>query len=764
MSEDNSGSRKRPLDLAALRQEQLQKRAKAAENKSQLKIPAKSTGPTSAAETASVPAAKSRLTRLPSRPFLTQIPLEPKLVRPGLFRDASSDDVKENKHVRLSSLGSRTEKLDPDALISLNSDDPPSLPTLNKSLSHNPFSTGNDSTRESKVKQKNPFSAMESFASSQDNASQLDLVPEEEEVNFFSQSTEVGSLVMEALSQNNSHSHPKSAPTFARSFSSLPAVASPHVSLSKKPRASFTEYLEASSHYRNDSDVSDTSDMEDSIQLATGYMSDPENDEPVDKESHNIFGAQSDSAEIPVPLFPVPQKPSDSDLRELEDYTEDQREDIDIANPAFLQLLTGKLRGTARISDKEISAIEELSTVRKAEPSSVDKAAPVAKSRPSIKPQEVKRRQGGVGTEIPLDWSLKTEITLLCTSAMPCSSDTPIEDSNMIMDFTQQGLHHRRAKTLQPYLYHWIYPAQPTSPSHVALMTKVLSKEADGTALKEYEKLELAHYKKSEQTWKKSFISALSMIQTCLSDYFYYLNSQFSVLFISKSRSARADHAAYMSTSTPGIRKILTQEGINFSAKRPKTRLEQQEERTGRTRNENDVIEVRDLKDDPDQEYYPLQFIGKEAMEKLHHFLLNWTEPRTDRRAMSQPLIISPRPFMNASIKCAEVTQNAKVRYNDVEVGGKKVEVLYKVHINGFVLPTYAYEMLSLVREEQVVKGENGALLMVTARSEKRTTGLNSAAGGTYNVRGYSGRKNADNEEFATITSLQCKNKGVRWQ
>lgn len=55
--------------------------------------------------------------------------------------------------------------------------------------------------------------------------------------------------------------------------------------------------------------------------------------------------------------------------------------------------------------------------------------------------------------------------------------------------------------SLHQHLYHWSYPPDRLPPSHIALMTKVLAKDADRTVLKEYEQLELEHFKRSEEIW-----------------------------------------------------------------------------------------------------------------------------------------------------------------------------------------------------------------------------------------------------------------------
>jgi len=53
--------------------------------------------------------------------------------------------------------------------------------------------------------------------------------------------------------------------------------------------------------------------------------------------------------------------------------------------------------------------------------------------------------------------------------------------------------------------------------------------------------------------------------------------------------------------------------------------------------------------------YSTLIISDHHAVHGLFDFLLNWIDPIASRRAEGFPLLISPKPFLNASLKAAQV-------------------------------------------------------------------------------------------------------------
>ncbi|KAJ3156790.1 hypothetical protein HDU86_003556 [Geranomyces michiganensis] len=357
-------------------------------------------------------------------------------------------------------------------------------------------------------------------------------------------------------------------------------------------------------------------------------------------------------------------------------------------------------------------------------------------------------------------------------------------------------------ETIHSCLYHWAYPAEKLPPSHIALMAKVLAKAAEKNAvLKEHEQLELDHFQRSEQTWKEAFQSAYTMLRKNKLDHFYYVNSEFSVLFYHKDTGLGvATCSAVMSTSTSGLRKHLDAEDIGFLVVMPKGNGKNEQGRdagsAGGTAQDavekpgNDVpaaggispIRDRNLPD-PTTQTYPLRFDGSANVHRLFAFLLGWTEPRTDRRAEQLPILLSLGPFLHSQIKSAKIIKHEKVRYNIQSslVGSSqssdtaahqptKVETWHKLVIDGYVLPTALSRLLATLRatvvvadlESQTEGGDGnptGGLMTGTLRSHERTLGLNLAMSDVAEDA-----PDGSVKIVATVKSVALKGRAIKWK
>jgi hypothetical protein len=79
------------------------------------------------------------------------------------------------------------------------------------------------------------------------------------------------------------------------------------------------------------------------------------------------------------------------------------------------------------------------------------------------------------------------------------------------------------------------------------------------------------------------------------------------------------------------------------------------------------------------KELEPLEFCGSMNVHGLYDFLLKWHEPRSDKRASSLPYLYSSKPFLNASLKSAQVLKSMQIKQASGECG-------YKLVIKGYLI------------------------------------------------------------------------------
>jgi hypothetical protein len=88
----------------------------------------------------------------------------------------------------------------------------------------------------------------------------------------------------------------------------------------------------------------------------------------------------------------------------------------------------------------------------------------------------------------------------------------------------------------------------------------------------------------------------------------------------------------------------------------------------------------------------PLEFFGPCQVHGLYDFLLKWKEPRTDRRALSFPLLYSSKPFLNATLNSAKIVRSSAVK----QASGDG----HKLIVKGTILPHSFQRLLELFKRE----------------------------------------------------------------
>ncbi|KAJ3157956.1 hypothetical protein HDU89_000335 [Geranomyces variabilis] len=808
--------RKRPPnDLAALRQKQLRKR-QTDQSQSSVSQPSASLASASSAPAALALESAQPASLAPTGSFLGTLARRP----PVNSLQASEP--------QFTLFGKAPSKITTPDAVTADASVPPKPRPFARQQSLNPFSNSGSLNREvgaaesdERPKPVNPF---QRFAS----ASKLQVKSpgslNERRDNMENESVEVPMLITEmgfhvesalaSASRNRAPAFASDLPvrTFSRSYSCSSVLLSPRVKTTKRAAKQLPAgQISFASRYKDsDSDLdngfsSDNQDLFDSGDEYHGHpqgsqecMSDPE----LDAEEREVAARQEAvSANVKDDKRRKKKKKSKPDA--VPDIQVDPFPK-EAPGGGLMQLLTGKRMVKDDITEQELSSLASLSQTRKVVPLNLPKpdirAQKTAVSSSQAASDSQSQSQSQSRAELPNDWSLKINISMM--SRGPYTSAAALDEAGeaaCLETFVQHGgeTDLQPDETIQSCLYHWIHPAERPPPTHIALMAKVLAKVAEKNAvLKEHEQLELEHFQRYEQTWKEAFQSAYTMLRKNKLDYFYCLNSEFSVLFYHKETGLGvATCSAVMSTSTSGLRKQLDAEDIGFLVVAPKQSGTADKGpdpvSTDRSTQEtpaavdNSPIRERSLPD-PSTQTYPLRFDGSANVHRLFEFLLRWTEQRTDRRAEQMPTLLSLGPFLHAQIKSAKIIKHEKVRYNiqssaigsssqssETPSQSSKVETWHKLVIDGYVLPTALTRLMANFRTAVIVAdlessqaegtteggGASGGLLTGTLRSHERTLGLNVAMS---NVA--EDLQDGSGKAVATIRSVQMKGRGIKWK
>jgi hypothetical protein len=100
----------------------------------------------------------------------------------------------------------------------------------------------------------------------------------------------------------------------------------------------------------------------------------------------------------------------------------------------------------------------------------------------------------------------------------------------------------------------------------------------------------------------------------------------------------------------------------------------------------------------------------------LFDYLLNWVDPRLEKRTAGSPLLLSPKPFLGAKISKAPISKERALMATSTESSG---ENLFKVCIDGFLLPCKLHQILQLLGKQQSL--DQGAKCYCTLEVEETT-------------------------------------------
>ncbi|TPX74896.1 hypothetical protein CcCBS67573_g03819 [Chytriomyces confervae] len=293
-----------------------------------------------------------------------------------------------------------------------------------------------------------------------------------------------------------------------------------------------------------------------------------------------------------------------------------------------------------------------------------------------------------------------------------------------------------------------VYPNGPKAPTHIALMTRILAIKP-GVALKPFERNELNHFVAKESEWRQSFKSLCASLMSKNTDYFYYMNSEFTVLFQSPNADGNptGDFRAVLAKASLALRNVLTAKKIHFKCIASLQKVKKTSTYTGLEEGNEDeknearqeIMEMERIQpgrtvttSKADAIPCQLVFSGVETIIRLKEFLTDWTEHSVEKRALHQPVLISPSPFLNASLKMADIVKLERVERLESSTSNSSKSVAtamsaFTVKVSGILLPTSIAVMKDIMRSTCInSKKEQVKMLMET---ESRTVPLNLEVG-----------------------------------
>ncbi|KAI8614319.1 hypothetical protein BC830DRAFT_397589 [Chytriomyces sp. MP71] len=225
------------------------------------------------------------------------------------------------------------------------------------------------------------------------------------------------------------------------------------------------------------------------------------------------------------------------------------------------------------------------------------------------------------------------------------------------------------------------------------------------------------------------------------------MNSEFTALFqgpTSRSNPTQ-DFRCVLAKASPGLRKVLLKRGITFmsvlSPQKIKTSYTGLED-AGDEEKKEARVELREMERiqpgrtvaSASVHMIPMQLLmnGLDSVTKLYEYLLDWVEHSVEKRALHLPMLVSPSPFLHASLKMAEP------------------RCAFTMKLAGILLPSSVATMKEIV--EFSCMGSESVKIMMT--SEERTIGLNLELGST--VRQGEAEADVENPVKAHIDAKTC--------
>ncbi|XP_024526479.1 protein downstream neighbor of Son-like isoform X1 [Selaginella moellendorffii] len=279
-------------------------------------------------------------------------------------------------------------------------------------------------------------------------------------------------------------------------------------------------------------------------------------------------------------------------------------------------------------------------------------------SRSSSAPAEFDNQRTKKLPVLPLDLTLKlTARFLSCTSFHWCHRFGVQNQFQGLKEFIESGLgvenpHGHKASEVESDfwkgLHSWVYPQLSFPPEVLSALMSPAARAAGNSFLEQ-----------RQRDWEDSFHSLYYAFRNKLCNIFYFCGSQFVVAFL--CGRSQEQICAYLSRSTRGLRALLQKQGVSFSMplckldSKPASAEELQELSEFEKLNPGQTRLVDSMAAVDNSVQSLLAFNGSQSVHRLYDFLLNYRFFVGSMTRADVPVLYSPVPFHNASLKVPEV-------------------------------------------------------------------------------------------------------------
>lgn len=199
--------------------------------------------------------------------------------------------------------------------------------------------------------------------------------------------------------------------------------------------------------------------------------------------------------------------------------------------------------------------------VKKEEPHQVNNFSGVFETENFGFESDVPVEEKPIHAFLPVDWSLKSRLRLLCPTVIPGNNLKTNQESSGVTGFVRciddsssTGLDISPGARFHQSTLYWQHPSIPW----LTLFPRN-SRANHGFHVKE------AEAKALEKAWATSFRSLFQLVRSRQCPYFYVCANTFTVLFRAAGISGQAETHALITPTTRGMRAALKQEEIEFT-------------------------------------------------------------------------------------------------------------------------------------------------------------------------------------------------------
>lgn len=327
-----------------------------------------------------------------------------------------------------------------------------------------------------------------------------------------------------------------------------------------------------------------------------------------------------------------------------------------------------------------------------------------------------------ISSKIPFDFSLKEQCSITSPFSLDFVFDENAENSKLFAltniipeshqldsEFYKKGL-KTLTKIYVALSYH-VYPSLSWPSFMIKKFTEVLSKLKLQVKLTKEDEEVHQYFLSFEAEWCDTFKNLYSSCVSNVTPYFYYINDEFSAVFISQSasqfmpqntlQSAELKPLAFLHGATPGLVKLLRKKGVQFNVSSLKSEPKNKFQTNGLSKGQ--LTKVRNALNPPKDSR--LIFSGDSSVKDLYNFLLSWKNSNQEKHCQSFPKLISPVPFLNSKAHLPTVSFKKNPNPLPTTQPNPNLNSLKdfqnEINIQGLILPTAFKTLMHLLIETQ---------------------------------------------------------------